>query len=109
MILDAIFDTFKSTSIWYVTISTFDINHQLYVSISSFINFLFDLFIDQLFDHQSIINRSISLEEIHRTWSSIKNVIYQQYFKFLKDADFIYERNIVIEIKKEWKRSKKWM
>jgi hypothetical protein len=54
MILDTIFDTFKSTSIRDAKISTFDINHQLYVFLSSFVNSLFDFFIDQLFDHQLI-------------------------------------------------------
>jgi hypothetical protein len=39
--------------------------------------------------------------------SSIKNVIYQQFFKFLKDSDLIYEKNIVIEIKKEVKTKQK--
>ncbi len=40
-------------------------------------------------------------------WSSIKNVIYQQFFKFLKDSDLIYEKSIVIEIKKGMKTKQK--
>jgi hypothetical protein len=68
MILDAIFDNSKSTNNADITNSTFDNNHQFYlfyVSLSSFVNLLFDFLFDQLFDHRSIINRSISLNEIH--------------------------------------------